>query len=40
MTHPVNSSWSILDKSGPGTERGAMLIKSSNLAPASSRFRD
>ena len=24
MTHPVNSSWSILDKSGPGTERGAM----------------
>ena len=37
---PYSSTVSNLDKSGLGTERPLQQIKSSNLAPASSRFRE
>ena len=40
FTQPMNSTVSMLDKSGPGTERGAMQYKTTSVAPASSRFRE
>ena len=36
----MTSTVSVLDKSGPGTERGAMPYNTSSFAPASSRFRE
>ena len=40
ITLPYSSTISIVDRSGLGTERPLQQIKSSNLAPASSRFRE